>query len=148
MSKVSRSLARVSLLLVVAGVCAVSLAEQKQHLGAWDVHYVVVASTFFNEEIAERYDIVRGRDRAIMNVSILGQDQTPVAVTIEGVMINLLGQRQSLAFREIREGDAIYYLAPVKHDDREMLRFEVQFTAPGDVSRLLRFQQQMFWDGR
>ena len=44
------------------------------------------------------------------------------------------------------EGPAIYYLAEVKHTDRETLRFAVTITAQDGVGRELRFQQQMFWD--
>ena len=134
--------------LSLAALCAVLVptvhAEQKQRLGSLDVHYVVVPSTFFSSAIAEKYDIVRGPDRALINISVLNPDQTPVAVTMEGHMTNLLGQRQSLAFREVREGPAVYYLAPVKHTDQETLRFEVQITAPGDVTRTLTFQQKMY----
>ncbi len=123
-------------------------AEQKQRLGAYDVHYVVVPSTFFNKEIAERYGIDRGRDRALINVSVLNQDQIAVPVSLEGDMANLLGQRQTLVFREVSEGTAIYYLAPIRHADRETLRFSIRITDADNITEELKFQQQMFWDGR
>ena len=47
-----------------------STAEQMKKLGRFEVHYVVVPTTFFSTVIAERYDIVRGKDRAMMNVSV------------------------------------------------------------------------------
>jgi hypothetical protein len=128
-------------------LATVGHTEQKQRLGPYDVHYMVVRSTFFNETIAEQYGIVRGRDRALMNVSILDGD-TAVAAAVEGVVINLLDQRIDLDFREIREGSAIYYLAEVKHTDRETLRFVVTITGPDGTPRTLRFQQMMYWDGR
>lgn len=123
-------------------------AEQKQMLGPYEAHYVVVQSTFFSEEVAERYQIVRGRDRALMNLSFLDENQTPVAVTLTGTATNLLSQVVELEFREVREGDAIYYLAEVRHTDRETLRFLADVVTPDGVQRQLRFQQQMFWDGR
>jgi len=135
-----------SFLLLLAGLPA--QAEQMQKLGKYEVHYVVVPTSFFNPTIAERYDIVRGKDRALMNVSILNADQVPVAAQVEGTMTNLLGQQQQLEFTEVREGSAVYYLAPIKHTDRETLRFAVQIAVPGDTSHELRFQQQMYWDGR
>ena len=51
-------------------------AEQKQMLGPYEAHYVVVQSTFFNEAVAEKYGIVRGRDRALMNLSFLDESLT------------------------------------------------------------------------
>lgn len=123
-------------------------AEQKIRLGPFDVHYMVAPSTFFNEQIAEQYEIVRGRDRALLNLSVLNDGQTPVAVAIEGHVTNLLGQITTLEFREVTEGSAIYYLAALKYADRETLRFRVSLTTPDGINRELKFQQQMFWDGR
>jgi len=127
---------------------SVMLAEQKQRLGPYEVHYAVVPSTFFDEKIAERYGIVRGRDRAMMNLSILDQQQQPTVVTLSGKVTNLLEQSVVLDFREISEGNAIYYLAEIRHTDRETLRFHVEITTPDGITRTLEFQQQMFWDGR
>ena len=67
-------------------------------------------------------------------------------MTLNGEVTNLLEQRAGLDFREIREGDAIYYLAEVRHTDRETLRFHVEITTPDGITRALKFQQQMFWD--
>ena len=123
-------------------------AEQKMMLGPYEAHYVVVQSTFFSEEIAGKYGIVRGRDRALMNLSFLDESLNPVAVSLTGISRNLLSQEVALEFREVREGPAIYYLAEVRHTDRETLRFRIQVTTPDGEVRELAFQQQMFWDGR
>ncbi|MCB1683236.1 MAG: DUF4426 domain-containing protein [Pseudomonadales bacterium] len=135
-----------SFLLLLAGLSA--QAEQMQKLGEYEVHYVVVPTSFFNPAIADRYDIVRGKDRALMNLSILNADQVPVTAQVEGTMTNLLGQQQQLEFTEVREGSAVYYLAPIKHTDRETLRFSIRIAVPGDTPHELKFQQQMYWDGR
>jgi hypothetical protein len=126
---------------------AAALAEQKQQLGPYEVHYVVVPSTFFSPAIAERYDIVRGRDRGLMNISIL-ENGRPVRGELDGVAVNLLEQRTVLEFREVREGDAVYYLAPVRYTDRETLRFRITIRSADGVDRVLAFQQQMFWEDR
>jgi hypothetical protein len=117
-----------------------------KRLGPYEVHYVVVQSTFFSEEIAHRYEIVRGRDRALLNISVLDETGAAITATLDGAITNLLGQVTPLVFREVAEGPAIYYLAEVKHTDRETLRFAVTITAEDGVSRRLEFQQQMFWD--
>lgn len=143
-----KMLSRTLLSLCLIGCSAVMQADQKQRLGAFDVHYVVVPSMFFNEAIANRYEIARGRDRALINISVLDESLTAVAVTLEGAMTNLLGQRQELEFQEVREGGAIYYLAPIKHADRETLRFSILITGTSGNVEELKFQQQMFWDDR
>jgi hypothetical protein len=137
-------------LAILISCCAASTAdaEQKERLGAYTVHYVVVSTMFFNKDIATRYQIVRGADRALMNLSILDSADQPVSVSLEGTATNLLGQMSQLEFREVKEGSAIYYLAPVRYSDRETLRFKLNITTPDGVTEELAFQQQMFLDGR
>ncbi|HEY5646036.1 MAG TPA: DUF4426 domain-containing protein [Pseudomonadales bacterium] len=140
-----------SLLSAFLAVCLLALpvpprAEQMQRLGPFEVHYVVVQSTFFSSEIASRYAIVRGRDRALLNISVLDETGSAVPVVIAGTVTNLLGQVAPLEFREVTEGPAVYYLAEIKHTDRETLRFAATITGHDGVPRELRFQQQMFWD--
>ncbi len=145
---VCRVLRHRAVLLAALLVCVPAQGEQKQMLGPYEAHYVVVQSTFFSEAVAEKYGIVRGRDRALMNLSFLDASQTPVAVSLDGISKNLLSQEVALTFREVREGPAIYYLAEVRHTDRETLRFSIQVTTPDGEVREMTFQQQMFWDGR
>ena len=136
------------LALVLANACLDANAEQKQQLGPWEAHYALVPTSFLKPDIAARYEITRGRDRAMLNISVLDEAGNAVAVDITGTVINLLSQRQPIEFREVREGPAIYYLAQVKHTDREVLRFEVDITPPDGSDRRLKFQQKMYWDGR
>jgi hypothetical protein len=119
-----------------------------QKFGDWEVHYILVPTTFLKPAIAEQYGIVRGRDRAYLNISVLDRGLDPVPVDIDGTMTNLLGQQQHLEFREVREGNAIYYLTAIKYTDREVLRFEILLTPPEDSIKTLKFQQKMYWDGR
>jgi len=123
-------------------------AEQMQKFGDWEVHYILVPTTFLKPAIAEQYGIVRGRDRAYLNISVLDGALEPSLVGIEGTMTNLLGQQQHLEFREVREGSAVYYLTAIKYTDREVLRFNILVTPPGDSTKTLKFQQKMYWDGR
>lgn len=123
-------------------------AEQLQRLGPVEVHYSLLPTTFLKPAIAEQYGVTRGPDRALLNISVLDARVQPisraVAALLNGTMTNLLGQTQSLEFRETREGDAIYYLAELKHSDREVLRFDIEVIVDGVVLGHLAFQQQMF----
>ena len=123
-------------------------AEQKAKLGPWEVHYVVVDTTFLKPEVASSYGVTRGRDRAMMNISVLDPKGVPVAARLSGTLINLLSQREPLEFREVREGEAIYYLAEFKHTDRDVLRFEVDIVPPDGKPQRLEFQQKMYWTDR
>ena len=136
--------------LLIAGLLLVpsAQAEQFRRLGAWDVHYVVIRTSFLKPDIAARNNIVRGPDRALLNISVLGQDGQPVAAELSGTVRNLLEQVTPLEFQTVREGEAIYYLAQIRHTDRETLRFAIDIVPPDGITQQLRFQQQMYEDGR
>ena len=70
--------------------CAWAHAEQLQRFGDWEVHYVVLPSGFLKPDVAAGYHIVRGRDRAFVNVSVLDPDGQPSKVDISGHSTNLL----------------------------------------------------------
>lgn len=134
--------------LVLACITMDAKAEQMRKLGDWEVHYVLVPTTFLNKDIAASYQIERGRDRALVNISVLDENGSPVVAEVTGRVTNLLSQTEELEFTEVTEGPAVYYLADVKHTDRDMLRFEVRIIPPDQTTQVLEFQQRVYWDGR
>ncbi len=143
LSATSFSVLLLSALLLTLGTGA--HAEQKERFGAYDVHYIIVPTLKLQPEIAAKYDITRGRDRGLLNISVLDAGDTPVAITLSGTSENLLGQRQNLRFQEVREGPAIYYLAVVRYADEEHHRVKVDIDLPDGEVAELRFQQKMYW---
>ena len=120
-------------------------AEQKMVFGDYEAHYIILPTTDLNASIANKYDLPRAKDRALVNVSVLNKAAKPVRVEIDGRSENLLGQRQRLQFSEVVEGEAIYYLAILRHADEEFHRVAIDITLPDGDPAELRFQQQMFW---
>lgn len=108
--------------LLVAGTLG---AAQFKTVGDVEVHYVVVNTLYLEADVAARYGIVRGRDRAILNVSVVGSDGRPRDADVSGRVRNLLGHESSLEFARFEEGDAIYFIAPLKITDQDVLRFDV-----------------------
>ena len=121
-------------------------AEQKEIIGDFEAHYVVFPSTFLNAEIAGTYGITRARNLSIVNLSVLDPAGEGTPADVAGQVKNLLGQQSTLKFREIREDKALYYIAEVRHADREVLRFSIAVTPPGERTFDLSFQQELFWD--
>ncbi len=121
-------------------------AEQSQTFGDYEVHYIVVPTTFLKADIAANYNLTRSKNRALVNVSVLNADDEPVAAGVSGRSENLLGQGQVLEFKEIREGPAIYYLALLRHGDEEFHRVAIDVALPDGSSGEIRFQQKMYWE--
>ena len=121
-------------------------AEQLQTFGVYDVHYVVLPTTFLKAEIAAKYDLARSENRALVNVSVLDADDQPVPARVTGRSANLLGQGQVLEFTEVREGPAVYYLALLRHGDEDIHRIALDVTLPNGRLAEIRFQQKMYQD--
>ena len=62
-----------------------------------------------------------------------------------GTAKNLLGNKQALTFKEVKEGESIYYLAQVDYTNEEILRFEINIQQ-GSQSQKLTFQQKFYVD--
>ncbi|KXO11137.1 hypothetical protein AKG98_511 [Moritella sp. JT01] len=134
------------LLSITLLVSAAANAEQMQKLGNWDVHYIAFPSTFLTPDIASDYDIDRSKYLGIINISVLDSDTLKAqAVTMTVTARNLLGNIRELEVREIREQDAIYYIAEVPHRNEETYRIKVTLTS-GNQTQELKFQQKFYVD--
>jgi hypothetical protein len=114
--------------------------------GDVEVHYIVVNTMGMAPDIARHYGIVRGRDRAIVNVSIIGPDGLPRDADVSGTATNLLDQSTTLEFERIQDGGAIYFIAPVVYTDRDVLRFAIRIDDHRGARGTLEFQQEMWVD--
>lgn len=135
----------ISLLLMAAVLLSShSHAEQKMVKGDWDIHYIVVDTTFLTPEVARAYGIVRSKYNAIVNISVLDSEtQEAQNVAVSGVARNLLGTSKPLSFKKVTEGDAIYYLATLSFRDQEQYRFDIEVQR-GDTVEKINFQQKMY----
>lgn len=106
-----------------------ALAEQKQRFDKYDVHYMIVNSTFLSPEVAKSYGIVRGEDRFIMNIAVREtlEDGSTVArkADLSGTRFDLI-HRLALDFKEIDERTAVYYIAQFQANDKEKLDFTLK----------------------
>lgn len=119
-------------------------AEQKQQLGDWDVHYIAFNSTFLTPQVAKAANLSRNKNNAIINISVLdSQTQQAQQVQIGGIARNLLGQQRDLVFREVKDGEAIYYIAVMPFRNEEQLRFSLDIRQ-GTKRQQLNFEQKLY----
>lgn len=123
-------------------------AENMKKLGSMKVHYMAIGSTFFTPEIAKAYGITRSRYNGLVNISVLDNTKAgnpAKTVSISGQAKNNLGQFKTLEFSEVKEGDAIYYLAQVSYNDEETLHFTLEIN-DGKEQQTLKFSQKFYVD--
>jgi len=135
---------RRTLLVLIALLALPSSAEQFKAFDDIEVHYVVVNTLFLDPDVAKRYGVVRAKDRAIVNLSVLGGDGKALLADVAGVTVNLLSQQATLTFATIREGESIYYIAPIRYTDQDVLRFRIAVKLPDRDPMNVEFQQLMY----
>ncbi len=119
-------------------------AEQKKQLGSWDVHYIAFNATFLTPEVASQYGLIRSKFNAIINISVLNSsDQQAQKASLTGTASNLLSQQRTLDFKEVTEGDAVYYLATLPFRDQETYTFKIDIRQ-GNQVQTLNFRQTLY----
>jgi len=129
-------------------VTNIAHAENMKKLGSMNVHYMAIGSTFFTPEIAKAYGITRSRYNGLVNISVLDNTKAgnpAKTISISGQAKNNLGQFKSLDFKEVKEGDAIYYLAQVNYNNEETLHFTLKIN-DGKEKQTLKFSQKFYVD--
>lgn len=114
----------------------------------YTVRPVVFNSTFVLPEVAKAAGIKRSKYESLLNISLFKRDKAgTVAAKIQGTATNLMQQQQVLSFKEIREQDAVYYLAPIRVASEELLRFDIRIQPEGSEEELqLTFSQTVYAD--
>lgn len=135
---------RRTLLFLIALLALPASAKQFKAFDDIEVHYVVVNTLFLDPDVAKHYGVVRAKDRAIVNLSVLGADGKALYAEVAGVTVNLLSQQATLTFATIREGESIYYIAPIRYTDQDVLRFRITVKLPGRDPMNVEFQQLMY----
>lgn len=121
-----------------------SHAEQKQQLGEWDVHYILMPTTLLDAEVAKSYQLSRSRNYQLLNISVLSsKQQVAQQVELSGTATNLAGQRQQLSFKPVKEGAALYYLAGVEARSEQKMTIEL-LIRQGSQQQTLKFTQDVY----
>lgn len=122
-----------------------------QEFGDYVVHFNAFRTDQLSSEIAKIYGIVRSKERAMLNVSIMKKEEGKRAAAVPGVVTatatNLTGQFKTASVREIREGMAIYYIAELSVANAEILTFKIEVIPENESEPFsIRFQKQFFAD--
>src|SRR5210317_1310547 len=120
-------------------------------IGNYIVHFNAQSTDQLPTDVARAYNIVRSKNRAMLNVSIIRKsDNAPVAGKISVKTVNLTGQLKSITMRKIEEpGDvvAIYYIGETPVANREVLVFNLLIRPDGeDTAAEVRFKRQFYSD--
>jgi hypothetical protein len=112
------------------------LAENSRDFGDYVLHYNALATDMLPPAVARDYHITRSQNRGMLNITllkkVLGSPGQPVHARVESSATNLAGQIREIDMREIREGNAIYYLGEFGVANEETLNFKVHVRPQGE----------------
>ena len=127
---------------------AQSAGATSADIGDYVVHFSAQSTDQLPPEVARAYNIVRSKNRAMLNVSVLREsDSRPVSASVTVKTVNLTGQLKNITLRQIDEQEAIYYICEVPVANRETLIFDISVMPEGvDTASDVRFKRQFFTD--
>lgn len=120
-------------------------------IGDHVVHFSAQSTDALPPEVASAYNIVRSKNRAMLNVSIVREsDKLTVPGEVSVNTVNLTGQLKNVTMRRIDEpGDppAIYYIGTTPVVNQETLNFDISVRPEGaEQTSNIRFQRQFYTD--
>lgn len=125
--------------------------ESSRDFGDYVLHFNALSTDQLEPAVAKQYDIVRSKNRVMLNVSIIkkvpGATGQSVPGSVSASATNLNGQLKNLSLREVQSGGAVYYIGDVSISGEETLVFNVDATPINESSRFsVRFARQFFGD--
>jgi hypothetical protein len=124
-----------------------SFAGQFVQIKNVEVHYSAFNSTFLTPKVARAYQLKRSGYTALINISVLDISQAgkpAISAQVSGTAKNLLGQTKTLTFREIKEKNAIYYIAELPITNEETFRFDIDVSSGKKGAGKLKFNQKFY----
>ncbi|MCH8277644.1 MAG: DUF4426 domain-containing protein, partial [Proteobacteria bacterium] len=120
-------------------------------IGDHIVHFSAQSTDQLPPLVAREYNIVRSKDRAMLNVSVIRkEDNLPVPAEIKVKTINLTSQLKNVTMRRIDEAGptaAIYYIGETSVANREWLIFDISVKPEGVILPTnVRFKKQFYTD--
>lgn len=121
--------------------------SSSREFGDHVLYFNAIRTDSLTPEIATSYGIVRSASRVLVNISMAkkaeGSPGIPVPGNVTAEAVNLNGQLKGLTLREIREGEAIYYIGDVAITGDETLVFTVAATPANTTTPIsVKFQRQ------
>ncbi|MEN8176275.1 MAG: DUF4426 domain-containing protein [Pseudomonadota bacterium] len=135
--------------LLVLLISLPASAETSTRVDGYTIHHNAITTDMLTPEIARAYRIVRSRNRGMLNVSVIKDQEdttgTPVPADVRVYSTNIVGQRRPIYVREIREGDAVYYIGDFLVRHGETMNFHIDVRPKGAATFFTAEMSQEFF---
>jgi len=133
--------------LAMPSVAANDDDKTYKKFGQYNIFYSAFNSTFIDPDIAVANKIIRGKDKGLVNIAVVVGSGSGNPAAISGSVSNIFQMSQTLEFVEVREQNAVYYLAPFEFEHEDFLTFKISVQPdPNKPAYDLKFQKKMYHD--
>ena len=126
-----------------------AIAENSTKADGYTIHHNALTTDLLTPEIARAYRIPRSRNRGMLNISVIkdeeGSTGKAVAADVRAFSTNFMGQISPIPLREIREGEAIYYIGDFLVRHGETLNFTMEVRPAGETAFFAAKMSQEFF---
>ncbi len=124
-------------------------AENSTNADGFTIHHNAFSADTLTPEIAKAYGLQRSKFRGLLNVSVIKDvpdtTGTPVPADLKAEILLLTGQKSPLVMKEIREGNAIYYIGEFPVQNAQTINFAIEVKPQGsDKAVRIRMDQEFF----
>ncbi len=124
-------------------------AENSTNADGFTIHHNAFSADTLTPEIAKAYGLQRSKFRGLLNVSVIKDvpdtTGTPVPADLKAEILLLTGQKSPLVMKEIREGNAIYYIGEFPVQNAQTINFAIEVKPQGsDKAVRIRMDQDFF----
>ncbi|MDY6955850.1 MAG: DUF4426 domain-containing protein [Pseudomonadota bacterium] len=146
--------ARVRSMYWVATLCLLALLASTVQANSFEYenyifHYNALRTDELPAESTQKAGIQRSRNRGMINLALRQKQAdgstTAITAAISASAVNLNNQYRELSLREMRDGDAIYYIGDFPINNQETLRFQINVLPDGASKPFkVQFEKEFF----
>lgn len=140
----SRFISRFIGLALLTSLPLSSYAENVTKFGDYVVHHTALPTDVLLPKVARAYKIKRSKNRGMLNIVVQHKGKG-VTAKVTGTGTNLNSQLKHLEFREIKDGDVIYYISSFRVTNKEVITFKVNVQPAGsDKAHTVKFKKEFY----
>jgi hypothetical protein len=139
-----------ALLGVVAALSAAPApAEESTKVPGYTIHHNALTTGLLAPDVARSYGIQRSTHRGLLNVSVIkdvpGTTGKAATAAVRATSRDVRGTIREIPMREVREGEAVYYLGEFPVEHAETLTFTVDVRPQGEAASYTATLSQEFY---
>ena len=144
----SRFFTRFLGLALLMSLSFTSNATNTAEFGDYVIHHNALPTDLLLPEVARAYKIKRSKNRGMVNIVVQHKTATGakgITAKVTGTGSNLNAQLKHLKFKQIKDGDVIYYIAVFRVTHKEIINFKIKVQPKGSAKAFeVKFQKEFF----